>query len=118
MTRAGILPRYPSLSPPLLLAFLLPHEAVGAIGPQLLAGKAEAADAGVRQPPAALAGCGNGVPHTAVRQPPPVTAIQLGKLPGGVELPHFGNGSPVVATCLSGLLEVQVGPDEVDLAWG
>lgn len=116
--RTGVPMLSPLVSPLLLPVSLLPHEAVGAVGPHLLAGEAKAADARVRQPTAALTGDGDGVPDTAVRQPSPVTAIQLRKLPGRVELSHFGNGSPVVATCLPGLLEVQVAPDEVDLAWG
>lgn len=109
---------YPTIFPSLLPAFLLLHKAVGAVDPPVLAGEAEAVDTGMWEPPAARAGGGDGEPDAAILQPASIAAIQLGELPRGIELPHFGHGSPVVAARLCRLLEVQVAPDEVDVAWG
>lgn len=51
------------------------------------------------------AGRGNGVAHTAIRQPASIAAVQVPELPGRVELAHLGNLSLVVLAGLLGLLQ-------------
>lgn len=74
-------------------------------------------DAGICESPAVGTGNVDRKAHTAVIKPASVTAVQLGEFPRSVQLPDFGDGSPVVAAGLSGFLEIHVAPDEIDPAW-